>query len=464
VRPATAPLERRRPRVLVADDDPDLRALLGEALEDWGYEVGLAAGGAEAVALARHQLFDAALLDINMPGMDGLQLLEALKRHDPAIDVVMVTGDPMVSTAVQALKAGAWDYLIKPLNLDELQHLLRRLLEKRLLSREVSDLRSRLGEHLAAKELVSASPAMARVKALVDKVAESDSPVLIEGESGTGKELVASAIHRRSARAAGPFVPVNCGAIPDDLMESEFFGHVRGAFTGAVADALGLFRSAHGGSLFLDEVAELPPALQAKLLRVLQDQEIRPVGSTKTYSVDVRIIAATNKDLEAAVKSGGFRQDLFYRLNVVRVALPPLRERREEIPALVAHFLRQLNQRFRRDVRGVAPDALAALAAYDFPGNVRELENLLERAYALGARAELTRADLPGLTPTMPVPAAAAPVAAGAGDSFPTLERAERELVAAALRRFGTDKEHAARALGLTLRTLYRRIKKHGLD
>ncbi|MBI4256081.1 MAG: sigma-54-dependent Fis family transcriptional regulator [Candidatus Rokubacteria bacterium] len=465
MRPATAPVERRRPRLLVADDDADLRALLGEALDGWGYETGLAAGGAEAVELARRQLFDAALLDINMPGMDGLRLLEALKRHDPAIDVVMMTGDPAVSTAVQALKAGAWDYLVKPLNLDELQHLLRRLLEKRLLSREVSDLRSRLGEHLAAKELVSASPAMARVKALVEKVAESDSPVLIEGESGTGKELVASAIHRRSARATGPFVPVNCGAIPDDLMESEFFGHVRGAFTGAVADALGLFRSAHGGSLFLDEVAELPPALQAKLLRVLQDQEIRPVGSTKTYSVDVRIIAATNKDLEAAVKSGGFRPDLFYRLNVVRVVLPPLRERREEIPALVTHFLRQLNQRFRRDVRGVAPDALAALAAYDFPGNVRELENLLERAYALGARAELTRADLPGLTPAMPAPAAAAaPVAAGAGDSFPTLEQAERELVAAALRCFGTDKERAARALGLTLRTLYRRIKKHGLD
>ena len=462
MRPAPAPVERRRPRVLVADDDPDLRALLGEALDGWGYEVGLAAGGAEAVELARHQLFDAALLDINMPGMDGLQLLEALKRHDPAIDVVMMTGDPAVATAVQALKAGAWDYLVKPLNLDELQHLLRRLLEKRLLSREVSDLRSRLGEHLAAKELVSASPAMARVKALVEKVAESDSPVLIEGESGTGKELVASAIHRRSARATGPFVPVNCGAIPDDLMESEFFGHVRGAFTGAVADALGLFRSAHGGSLFLDEVAELPPALQAKLLRVLQDQEIRPVGSTKTYSVDVRIIAATNKDLEAAVKSGGFRQDLFYRLNVVRVALPPLRERREEIPALVAHFLRQLNQRFRRDVRGVAPDALAALAAYDFPGNVRELENLLERAYALGARAELTRADLPGLTPAPA--AAAAPVATGAGDSFPTLEQAEAALIAAALQRFGTDKDRAARALGLTLRTLYRRIKKHRLD
>ena len=462
MRPATAPVARRRPRLLVADDDAELRALLGEALDGWGYEAGLAADGAEAVELARRQLFDAALLDINMPGLDGLQLLEALKRHDPAIDVVMMTGDPAVSTAVQALKAGAWDYLVKPLNLDELQHLLRRLLEKRLLSREVADLRSRLGEHLATKELVSASPAMARVKALVEKVAESDSPVLIEGESGTGKELVASAIHRRSARATGPFVPVNCGAIPDDLMESEFFGHVRGAFTGAVADALGLFRSAHGGSLFLDEVAELPPALQAKLLRVLQDQEIRPVGSTKTYSVDVRIIAATNKDLEAAVKSGGFRQDLFYRLNVVRVALPPLRERREEIPALVAHFLRQLNQRFRRDVRGVAPDALAALAAYDFPGNVRELENLLERAYALGARAELTRADLPSLTPAPA--AAAAPVAAGAGDSFSTLEQAEAALIAAALQRFGTDKDRAARALGLTLRTLYRRIKKHRLD
>jgi DNA-binding NtrC family response regulator len=446
-----------RPRVLVADDDADIRDLLRDALTQWGYDVTPVAGGAEAVALIQRQLFDAALVDIWMSGMDGLQVLDEIKRQNAAIDVVIMTGDPMVSTAVHALKSGAYDYLIKPLNLDELHHVMGRLFEKRFLSREVSALRTKLGEHLAVKELVGTSPQMLRVKELVERVAESDSPVLIEGESGTGKELVAAAIHKRSARTAGAFVPVNCGAIPAELMESEFFGHVKGAFTGAVADALGLFRSAHGGTLFLDEVAELPLPLQAKLLRVLEDKEIRPVGSTKTHAVDVRIIAATNKDLEATVQSGSFRQDLFYRLNVVRIVMPPLRERKAEIPALVSYFLRQLNERFRRDVRGVAPDALAALQAYHFPGNVRELENLLERAYALGARGEITLADLPNLTSAPPPPAAQP------AESLPTLDQAERHLLTASLQRFGKDREQAARALGLTVRTFYRRLKKYGL-
>jgi transcriptional regulator with PAS, ATPase and Fis domain len=240
-------------------------------------------------------------------------------------------------------------------------------------------------------------------------------------------------------------------------MESEFFGHVRGAFSGAVADALGLFRSAHGGTLFLDEIAELPPALQAKLLRVLQEKEIRPVGSTKTHTVSVRVIAATNKHLEAVVQSGGFRQDLFYRLNVVRIVVPPLRERKSDIPTLLTYFLRRFNERFRRDVKGIAPDAMAALTAYDFPGNVRELENLLERAFALGARDEIERASLPDLTIKSEAPAAEV------DDALPTLDQAERDLIARALERFRNDKEQAARALGLTVRTLYRRIKKFGL-
>jgi len=281
--------------------------------------------------------------------------------------------------------------------------------------------------------------------------------VLIEGESGTGKELVAAAIHRQSGRGKGPFVPVNCSAIPADLMESEFFGHVRGAFSGAVADALGLFRSAHGGTLFLDEVAELPPALQAKLLRVLQEKEIRPVGSTKTHAVNARVIAATNKNLEAAVSNGSFRQDLYYRLNVVHIVVPPLRERRGDIPALIAYFLRRFNERFRREVKGISPDAMAALTSYDFPGNVRELENVLERAFALGVRDEIKRANLPELSVRAEQPAAAS------SEPLPTLDQAERDLIGRALDRFRNDKEQAARALGLTVRTLYRRIKKFGL-
>ncbi len=445
------------PRVLVVDDDKDVGEFLRDALSRWNYDVSLAAHGREAVRLISHQIFDAALVDIWMPEMDGLQVLDEIKRHDPALEVVMMTGNPMVETAVQALKSGAYDYLIKPLNLDELQHLMQQVLEKRFLSREVHSLRSRLADHLAVKDLVGGSPGMTRVKEVIATVADSDSPVLIEGESGTGKELVAAAIHRQSGRAKGPFVPVNCSAIPADLMESEFFGHVRGAFSGAVADTLGLFRSAHGGTLFLDEVAELSPALQGKLLRVIQDKEIRPVGSTKTHAVSVRMIAATNKNLEAVVQNGSFRQDLFYRLNVVRIVVPPLRERKGDIPALITYFLRRFNERFRRDVKGIAPDAITALTAYDFPGNVRELENLLERAYALGARDEIERANLPELAARSDAPMVTV------DEPIPTLDQAERDLIARALARFRNDKEQAARALGLTVRTLYRRIKKFGL-
>jgi DNA-binding NtrC family response regulator len=445
------------PRVLVVDDDKDVGGFLREALSRWNYDVSLATDGREAVRLISHQIFDAALVDIWMPEMDGLQVLDEIKRHDPALEVVMMTGNPMVETAVQALKSGAYDYLIKPLNLDELQHLMQQVLEKRFLSREVHSLRSRLAEHLAVKDLVGGSPAMTRVKEVIATVADSDSPVLIEGESGTGKELVAAAIHRQSGRAKGPFVPVNCSAIPADLMESEFFGHVRGAFSGAVADTLGLFRSAHGGTLFLDEVAELSPTLQGKLLRVIQEKEIRPVGSTKTHAVSVRMIAATNKNLETVVQNGSFRQDLFYRLNVVRILVPPLRERKGDIPALITYFLRRFNERFRRDVKGIAPDAITALTAYDFPGNVRELENLLERAYALGARDEIERANLPELA------ARSDALVVTVDEPIPTLDQAERDLIARALARFRNDKEQAARALGLTVRTLYRRIKKFGL-
>jgi transcriptional regulator with PAS, ATPase and Fis domain len=284
----------------------------------------------------------------------------------------------------------------------------------------------------------------------------TDSPVLVEGESGTGKELVAAAIHRLSARAKGPFIPVNCSAIPRDLLESEFFGHVRGAFSGAVADALGLFRGANEGTIFLDEIAELPPELQVKLLRVLQEMQVRPVGSTKAFPVDVRVIAATNRNLEQAMKSGIFRQDLFYRLNVIRILLAPLRERREDMPALVNHFIRRFNKRFRRDVRGITPDALTALATYDFPGNVRELENVIERAFAMGTRENITLADLPSLStrPTL-TPTVDA-------KSVPTLAEVEKELILRALAVHNNDKEEAARALGISRRTIYRRLKEYG--
>jgi DNA-binding NtrC family response regulator len=444
-------------RVLIVDDEKSILMLLQEALTQWGYEVTCASTVAEALEAIRTQVFDAAITDVRMPDMSGLDLLREIKKRDESVEVVIMTGYPTIATAVEALKEGAYDYLSKPLILDELRHLMQRLMERRFLRGEVHSLRERLGQLLTVNELIGASAAMARVKEIIGKVAVTDSPVLIEGESGTGKELVAAAIHRLSARGKGPFIPVNCSAIPRDLLESEFFGHVRGAFSGAVADALGLFRGANEGTIFLDEIAELPPELQVKLLRVLQEMQVRPVGSTKAYPVDVRIIAATNRNLEQAMNTGAFRQDLFYRLNVIRIVLPPLRERRDDIPALVNHFVRRFNKRFRRDVKGISPDALAALGTYDFPGNVRELENLIERAFAMGAREQVSLADLPSLT-TRPV---AAPVAETT-KTVPTLADVEKELILRALAAFNNDKEEAAKALGISRRTIYRRLKEYG--
>jgi DNA-binding NtrC family response regulator len=399
------------------------------------------------------------LSDVRMPDMSGLDLLREVRKQDESIEVVMMTGYPTIASAVQALKEGAYDYLSKPLILDELRHLMARMMERKFLRGEIQTLRTRLGEELTVNELIGNSAPMQRVKDIISKVAVTDSPVLIEGESGTGKELVAAAIHRISSRAKRPFIPVNCSAIPQDLLESEFFGHVRGAFSGAIADALGLFRGADEGTIFLDEIAELTPALQVKLLRVLQEMQVRPVGSTKAYPVDVRVIAATNRDLERAMTDGSFRQDLFYRLNVVRVLLPPLRDRRDDIPALISHFLRRFNRRFHRDVRGIAPEALAALSAYTFPGNVRELENLVERAFAMGAKDQLTLADLPTLARTPAT--AAAPVTSV--ETIPTLADVERELILKSLALLKDDKEAAARALGISRRTIYRRLKEYGI-
>src|SRR3990172_4286704 len=407
-------------KILVVDDEPSILRLLREALTQWGYQVTTASNAKEGLEALRTELYDAAITDIRMPDMGGLELLKELKKHDDSIEVIVMTGYPTIASAVEALKEGAYDYLSKPLILDELRHLMARVTERKFLKGEVQSLRARLGEEL------------------------------------TGNELVAAAIHRLSSRAKGPFMPVNCSAIPEDLLESEFFGHVRGAFSGAVSDALGLFRGANEGTIFLDEIAELSPPLQVKLLRVLQEMQVRPVGSTKAYPVDVRVIAAPNRDLARTIAEGRFRQDLYYRLNVVRISLPPLRARREDIPALVNHFIRRFNRRFRRDVRGMTPEALEALNRYDFPGNVRELENLIERAYAMGARDQITLGDLPSLT------AGSAAPAVGSG-AIPQLADVEKELILRALSFYKDDKEAAAQALGISRRTIYRRLKEYGM-
>jgi DNA-binding NtrC family response regulator len=445
-------------KILVVDDEPSILKLLKEALTQWGYQVACVGTGSEALEAIRTELFDAAITDIRMPEMSGLELLREIKRHDDSIEVVVMTGYPTIASAVEALKEGAYDYLSKPLILDELRHLMARVTERRFLKGEVQSLRARLGEELTVNELVGNSQPMQRVKDIIGKVATTDSPVLIEGESGTGKELVAAAIHRLSTRNKGPFIPVNCSAIPEDLLESEFFGHVRGAFSGAVSDALGLFRGANEGTIFLDEIAELSPGLQVKLLRVLQEMQVRPVGSTKAHPVDVRVIAATNRDLDRSIADGRFRQDLYYRLNVVRVSLPPLRSRREDIPALVNHFLRRYNRRFRRDVKGITPDALATLSGYDFPGNVRELENVIERAFAMGAREQITLADLPPLGTS-----SVSTVAAPQSGTVPRLADVEKDLILRALAFYKDDKEAAASALGISRRTIYRRLKEYGM-
>lgn len=435
--------------VLIVDDNNDLLATLQDALQAWGYRVQTAKSGAEALDLARTQVFDIVLCDIFMPEMGGIELLRQMKERDGAIDFVMITAYPDVPTAVETLKQGAYDYLQKPLLLDDLRAVVNRLVERRFLRREVETMRARLGDHVAATELVGTSATMRHVKELIDRIAPTDSPVIIEGESGTGKELVATAIHRRSARQNGPFIPVNCSAIPAELAEEEFFGHVRGAFSGAVVGAQGLFRAADKGTLFLDEITDLPLAMQPKLLRALESGEVRPNGSTTPMVVRVRVIAASNRDIEHAVREGRLRADLFHRLNVARIQLPPLRDRVEDIPALMAHFIRQLNARFTRSVRGLTAEAMAAMTKYEFPGNVRELVNRLEAAYIVGGDEELALSDFATL----------ASAQRDAPSAIQRLAEMERNAILEAIQACGGDKTKAAHALGISLATLYRRLK-----
>ena len=438
-------------KIVLIEDDVQVRQLLSDRLTQEGYELQTASSGQAGLQLCETYIFDAALIDIHLGDMTGIEVLEAVKRRDPELDVVVMTGSPDVDTAVQALRLGAYDYLIKPLQWIELKGLLERIAERRYLRAEVTSLRTRLGETPAAGELIGLSPLLMEVRDTIAKVAPTNTVILIEGESGTGKELIASAIHQLSTRNKGPFVPINCSAIPLELMESELFGHQKGSFSGATTDSRGLFRSADGGTLFLDEVGDLPAQLQPKLLRVLQEREVRPVGGSQVHKVDVRVVAATNQNLEAAVQDGRFRQDLYFRLNVVRIVPPPLRKMKESIPTLVMHFVRALNHRFGRQVHNVAPEAMAALIAYDYPGNVRELQNILERAYALGVNGQINPADLPSLNSHM------------ASTQTRSLDDLERTLIGETLRAHGGDKLKAAGALDMSQRTLYRRLKKLGL-
>jgi DNA-binding NtrC family response regulator len=440
--------------LLVADDDQVARDLLAEVLAREGYRVRVAAGGAECIAAARGEPFDLALVDLRMPDIDGLDVLRALRALQPPVPVLVLTAFATIDTAIAAIRAGAHDYLSKPFRIEEITLAVARTLETERLVRENLQYRRQLDDRYGVQNLVGQSPEMVGIYKLVARVAALDTTVLVHGETGTGKELVARAIHQASPRADRPLVVVDCTALPEALFESELFGHERGAFTGAAVSRRGLLETADGSTCFLDEVSELSPALQAKLLRVLQERVIRRVGSNEPIAVDVRIITATNRDLRKLVDEGGFREDLFYRLNVVSLAVPPLRERREDIPVLARHFLARYAAAAGKPITDFARETLDLLTAHAWPGNVRELEHAVERAVALSSSTVIVPVDLPPEVHG----GASAPLKMPSGR--PTLEDLKRWYVAKVLEEAEGNKAHAADVLGIDRRTLYRMLER----
>jgi two-component system response regulator HydG len=441
--------------ILVVDDDAPAARLLTEVLTREGYTVTMALSVQEAVAaLEAGARFDAALTDLRMPGSSGLDLVREMKARDPAAIVLVLTAFGNAQAAAEAIARGAYDFVSKPVDLSQLRLALARALERRRLEVENRALRRREvdGE---PERIVGGSPQMIELMKQAARVAPTPATVLVVGETGTGKERVARLVHEYSTRAAGRFVAVNCGSLAEGLLESELFGHVKGAFTGAIAARPGLFREAAGGTLFLDEVGDVSPALQVRLLRALQEREVVPVGAEAPVPVDVRLIAATRRDLPAMVRAGTFREDLFYRLHVVTLALPPLRERRQDLPALVDHFLRLTASRLGRGPIGIEPGAQAALLAYDWPGNVRELENVIERAVVLAAHDVLSADDLPSEMRGGPAPVPGPP----RGELLP-LEEVDRRHVLRVLEAVGGNREEAARILGISRRTLSRMAQR----
>jgi DNA-binding NtrC family response regulator len=450
------------PRILLVEDEVNMARTLAKNLERAGYSVEHAAEGQAALARLVEEPFDVVLTDLKMPGMDGMTLLRELHERRISVAAIVLTGFGTIETAVEAMKLGAADYLIKDARPQEVLLTLDRVLRFESLRRENERLRDQLRRSQGFGELIGVSTPMHAIYRLVDAVSQNKSTVLVSGESGTGKELVARTIHERSALRDGPFVAVNCAGLAETLLDSQLFGHRRGAFTGAVADHDGVFRAASGGTLFLDEVAEIPIGLQAKFLRAIQEREVVPIGSTRAIAVDVRLIAATNRDIEVEVDAGRFRRDLFYRLNVVRIELPPLRARPEDVPALVTHFVDRYSTQYGVAPKAVTPEALASLQAYDWPGNVRELQNVVERAFALSDADTLTLSDLPA-TVRGRADGRGAPAAPAEAPSRHTLDENERVLIAETLAASGGNKNEAARRLGIDRQRLYRKLRKYGL-
>jgi DNA-binding NtrC family response regulator len=445
-------------RILVVDDEPTQLELVTGFLRRQGFEVAQAAGGRAAVACIKQQAFDLILTDQRMPDLSGLEVLEAARSTSPETAVVIMTAYGTIETAVSAVKAGAADYLAKPLNLDELLHRIHQIQDRQRLVTENRELRAALAERHRVEGIIGESGAMQEVLSVVRRVAPSDATVLVRGESGTGKELIAKALHYASPRAARALVKVNCAALAESLLEAELFGHEKGAFTGALAARKGRFELADGGSLFLDEIGDLPPHLQVKLLRVLQEREFERVGSSHPIKVDVRLLAATHRNLEALVREGQFRDDLYYRINVVTIQLPPLRERREDLPLLIDHFLRVFAEKNGKHIRGLTREAREALLRYDYPGNVRELENLIERAVVLTRDDVIALTDLP-----LSLDAQAAEPEGGAG-LVAAVEGLERRMIREALAKAGGTQTRAAELLGVGERVLRYKLKKYGLS
>ena len=454
--------KKTRESLLLVDDDRQVRMSTADWLRDQGYEVTEASGCRQALQLLDTQAFSLVLADIRLGDGDGFQVLSHCRRHHPGVLVVLLTGYATVETGVEAIRAGAFDLLTKPLLDDELLRSIRRALAQASVVEETRRLKDQLDLRYGLENIIGQDHRMQRVYEMIDSIADTRATVLIGGESGTGKSMIARAIHRRSSRRSGPFVEIACGALPEALLESELFGHVAGAFTGATGEKMGKFLQADGGTIFLDEIGTAPPSMQVKLLRVLQDLEFEQVGGTKTYRVDTRVILATNEDLARSVLEGRFRQDLFYRINVINIELPPLRERVTDIPLLAQHFLNNVCSEAGRPLKTISDEALQVLQRYPWPGNVRELQNVVERAVFLGKGDVITSADLPAqLQLVSPGQAVNNQAASRLKDA---LDAPERQIILETLQAHNWNRSATAEALGINRTTLYKKMKKLGVQ
>jgi DNA-binding NtrC family response regulator len=443
-------------RILVVDDDPEMCGYLSDALKGEEFSVITMNNSLEASKILKKEEFDILITDLKMKGLKGLDLLEETKQVSPLTPVIIITAFGTIASAIQAMKMGAYDYITKPFQMDELVLTLKKALENRLLKKEVARLKKEMESRYHFHSLIGKSPSMRKIYDLIERISDTSSNVLITGESGTGKELVAKAIHYNGTRKESPFVAVNCPAIPETLLESELFGYKKGAFTDAKLDKKGLIFEANGGTLFLDEITEMPLTLQAKLLRVIEEREVRPLGDTNAYRIDIRCVSASNRDMESLIQRGEFREDLYYRLKVIDIELPPLRNRREDIPLLAQHFIKKFSHELKKNISGVSEVTFKHLLNYSWPGNVRELENVIQRAITLTQHQTILPEDLPN---TVMQEKEENLIEKGLRETY-TVDQLEREYIKRVLLEVGGNKSKAAEILGLDRKTLYRKLQE----